>query len=323
MLAQFVERLGGQRRATARSVEIFLDPWMVEFHEVRHGIDRDHLAIRQHRHPVADLVQRVEIVGDEEDGEAERLFQLQRQPVEGRRADRIETRRRLVEEQQFGIERQCAGEAGTLLHPAGKFGRVFVYRFLRQARQLDLVARDVLAQLVGQVGEELLERHLDILAHGQGGEQRPALKKHAPAIANAQHVVRLGIGDRATEHLDMPLGGDLQADDRAHQNRFAGARSADHAEDFAALDLQVEAVVNGLVAEAVDQVLHHQRIIAAIALVAADLAFVFVERHQAHPSSVKNTAKKASSTITAKMPVTTAMVVLSPTSSEFPLTCMP
>ena len=58
-------------------------------------------------------------------------------------------------------------------------------------------------------------------------------------------------------------------------------------------------------------------------LVSAEFAARFVLRHQPHPTSVKNTAKKASMTITAKMPVTTAMVVRRPTSSEFPFTCMP
>ena len=49
---------------------------------------------------------------------------------------------------------------------------------------------------------------------------------------------------------------------------------------------------------------------------------VFVVDH-AQPTSVKKTAKNASSTITMKIACTTAIVVRRPTSSEFPLTCMP
>ena len=53
------------------------------------------------------------------------------------------------------------------------------------------------------------------------------------------------------EHLDFALVGRLQADDRAHQHRFAGARAADHAEDLAAADVEVEILVDDLLAEAV------------------------------------------------------------------------
>ena len=101
MFAQFVERLRGQRGATARPVEIFLYPGMVELHQVGHGIDRDHLVVRQHSHPVADLVQRIEIVGDEEHGQAQRLLEALGQLVERGCPDGVEAGGGLVQEQQF------------------------------------------------------------------------------------------------------------------------------------------------------------------------------------------------------------------------------
>ena len=55
------------------------------------------------------------------------------------------------------------------------------------------------------------------------------------------------------------------------------------------------------------------------------LALVGIGSGVAHaqPTLVKNTAKNASSTITVKIANTTALVVLRPTSSEFPSTFMP
>ena len=53
-----------------------------------------------------------------------------------------------------------------------------------------------------------------------------------------------------------PVGGGLQADDRAHQHRFAGARAADDADDFAAPHIEIEAIMDDLVAEAIDQPAH-------------------------------------------------------------------
>ena len=87
--------------------------------------------------------------------------------------------------------------------------------------------------------------------------------------------------------------GRLQADDRAHQHRLAGARSADHAEDLAAADVEVETLVDDLVAEAVPEAPDRD------------------DRRLAHiqPIWEKKTANTASITITRKIAWTTAAVV--------------
>ena len=294
---------------------------MPGFEQFGDRADRNHAFVGQHRHPVANRVERIEIVGDEEHRQSQGVLQFLGQPIELVRPDRVQPGSRFIEEQQFGIERERTGKAGALLHPARKLGRVFVRCFLRQARQKHLVARDLAAQLRRKLGVELAQRHFDILAYRQRGEQRAALEQHPPAVAHTDIGVRFGIGDRAVEHFDMTLGRLLQTDDRAHQHRLAGARTADHAEDLAPPDLEIEVFVHGLRAETVDQPLDNDRIVATEPLVICGYAMIVV--HQPHPISVKNTAKKASSTITAKMAETTAMVVRLPTSSEFPSTCIP
>src|SRR5688500_15895757 len=109
------------------------------------------------------------------------------------------------------------------------------------------------------------------------------------------------------EHLDLALVGCLEADDRPHQHRLAGARAADHAEDLAALDVEVQALVDDLVAEAVAQPANGD------------------DRLGAHfqPIELKKTANIASSTMTRKIDWTTAVVVRIPTSSLLPWTSMP
>ncbi len=94
--------------------------------------------------------------------------------------------------------------------------------------------------------------------------------------------------------------------------------------------------MHDLVAEAVGQPLDHDgkfavepgRNVVRLALRLGDqflgaVVRVDVRRHQFHPISVKNTAKKASSTMTMKIACTTASVVRRPTSSALPDTCMP
>src|SRR3546814_17009640 len=78
---------------------------------------------------------------------------------------------------------------------------------------------------------------------------------------------------------------------------------------LAAPDLEIEILVHDLLAEAVPE--------------AFDLDDGFAAPVHIHPISVKKTAKKASRTMTRKMPWTTAVVVRSPTSSASPSTCSP
>src|SRR5690606_13778891 len=176
----------------------------------------------------------------------------------------------------------------------------------------------------------LLERNLDVLRHGQRREQRSALEQYAPAAAHRGFLVRLGADRVLAEHAHFPRRRNLQADDRAHQNRLARTRSAHHAEDLSALHSQRKVLVHHLVAEFVAQPFDLDRVIAVelfddvVARLFCDfLAQDFLVLHQPQPTSLKNTAKNASSTMTMKIAWTTAIVVRSPTCSELPLTCMP
>src|SRR3546814_5478413 len=85
---------------SSRPVEIILYPRMLGGKQFRDGADRDDLFLRQHRDPVAGRIERVEIVGDEEDGEPHRVGELADQLVELGGADRVEPGGRLVEEQE-------------------------------------------------------------------------------------------------------------------------------------------------------------------------------------------------------------------------------
>ena len=103
----------------------------------------------------------------------------------------------------------------------------------------------------------LAQRRLDVLRHGQRREQGAALEHHAgPALD-----IGLGTGvvDVAAEDLDMPALGPLEAEDGVEQHRLAGARAADDGEDLAAADLEVEAVMDDIVAEGAAQPAHPHR----------------------------------------------------------------
>ena len=63
---------------------------MIGRQKFRNGADGDYLPVSQHGHPVTNLVQSVEVMGDEEHRQAQSFLQAPCQMVERRRADGIE-----------------------------------------------------------------------------------------------------------------------------------------------------------------------------------------------------------------------------------------
>lgn len=229
---------------------------MIQFLDVRQGCVGHHPAVGDHRDPVADRVQRVQVVGDQEHGQPQRFLQGLDQAVEGGRADRVEAGGGFVQEQQWRIQRQRTGQAGALAHAAGQLRGQLVDRIGGQAGQLHFQQRQFVVPALGQLAVVFLQRHLHVLAHGQRGEQGAVLEQHAGVALDVQPALCI-VGTRvAAEYFDLPGIGHAQAEDRAHQHRFAGTGAADHAQDFAAAHIQVQVFVHGLAAEAVDQATH-------------------------------------------------------------------
>src|SRR5213078_3783272 len=95
----------------------------------------------------------------------------------------------------------------------------------------------------------------------------------------------------------------VQPDDRSQHHRLAGPRAADDAEHLAAPDIEVDAVVDGLLAEAVDEAAH------------ADHEIVRRIGHRQICSRENRIENIASTTITRKIASTTDNVVRRPTLS--------
>src|SRR6056297_1145004 len=254
-------------------------------------------------------MERVQIVSDEKDRQAQRAAEIADQRVEVRSADRIEAGRRLVEKDDLGVEGERTGEARALAHAAGKFGGVLVAREIRQTDHRDLEVGEIAAHRRGQSGDRP-HRHLHVLTHGERGEQRPVLEHDAPA-----GVERPAGGPSArqhvhTEHLDRPGRGLLKAGDGAQQHRLAGSRAADDAEDFAAVDVEIQVFMHDMGAELGSEPPN-----------AYDRLLVCGIFHR--PISAKKMENSASATMTEKIAVTTALDVIRPSDSALPFTRMP
>jgi hypothetical protein len=102
----------------------------------------------------------------------------------------------------------------------------------------------------------LLERHLHVLADGERGEQRAVLEQHAGAALDMQPIGGIVRTRVDAKYRDLARVGRAQPDQRAHQHRFAAARTADHAQDLAGAYVQVEVLVHRLRTEAVEHAAH-------------------------------------------------------------------
>ena len=150
-----------------------------------------------------------------------------------------------------GSSASARARPARLLMPPDSSDGIFRPGVGGQAGHGDLVAGDLVEQRLLDEREIFADRHLDILGDGQGREERAVLEQHSPAPADILRLVLLAPDHIFAEHLDVAGVRHLKADDRAHQHRLAGARSADDAENLAAADIEVEAVMDDLVAEAV------------------------------------------------------------------------
>ena len=180
-------------------------------------------------HAIGDAEDALELVRHEDDREPEGLRERQDQLVEIGRHHGIEAGRRLVEEDELGLERERAGDRGALLHAAGELGGELVGGAV-EADELQLRARDRGDRVVREIGP-LLERQRDVLADGQRAEERAGLEHDAE-----RRKTGLEIGEAAAGDVDLAADGLLEPDQEAEQRRLAAAAAAEDREHLAALD---------------------------------------------------------------------------------------
>src|SRR6266853_1894590 len=259
---------------------------------------------------VASGVEAVEIVGYHENGQAQSALQGPDQFVKVTGADGIEARGRLIEEHQFGVERQRAGQRHALDHAAGQFRGKTAGDFGAQPHHAELGDRDFVEQALRDV-EIFAHRELDILPHRQRGKQGALLEQDAPAPLDPASRGGIGGVEIDPEHLDTAADLGNEADDGAGQHRLAGSGRTDEAQDLAALHVEIEPVQNLGGAEPYRDVAH------------PDDGVGNFRRHRHIPIEAKKIANTPSITMTKKIPCTTEEVVCCPSDSALPSTARP
>ena len=207
----------------------------------------DHLALPDHRDPVGDGLDFLELVRDEDDGAAVRA-EVAHDAEEVLGLAGGEHRGRLVQDQDAGLAHQRLDDLDPLLDADGEF--------------LDHRVRvDVEAELLGQVphlgpgpppveqaeaaGGLLAQGH--VLGHGEHRDEHEVLVHHADPGGDG--VFGGADRDRLAVHPDLALVGLSQPVQDVHQGRFAGPVLAQQGADLAGLDRQVNVIVGHQAAE--------------------------------------------------------------------------
>jgi hypothetical protein len=121
------------------------------------------------------------------------------------------------------------------------FGGKAVGNLGPQAHHAELGHHDLVKQPLRHL-EIFADRKLDILPHGQRGEQGTLLEQNTPAPLDRAPRGMIGGVEIDAEYLDAPCNLGHEPDDGTRQDRFAGAGGADKAEDLAAPDVEIERV---------------------------------------------------------------------------------
>jgi hypothetical protein len=194
----------------------------------------------------------VHLVGDHDAGHAELLGQVVDEPVDLGRGHRVETRRRLVVEENLGVERQGPGQARPLFHAARDLRRVLV-GVLAEAHELQLDLDHHLDDVLVE-HRVLLQGQGHVLRHRHRVEKRPGLKQDPDLLADLVEAVLVEGQQVAPQQGDAPRIG-LQGPDHVPQQRgLARPRAAHHDHRLAGKDLEVHPVEDDLLAELLDEV---------------------------------------------------------------------
>ena len=230
--------------------------------------------VEQHGDAIANRIKAVQIVRDHENSEAQALAAIRRsarrsaprRSGRGRRSARRGTADPGRAPGRGRGSRACACRRDSsegFLSPASA-GRPTI---------ATLSAAIVAHQLFVEPGM-LADRHDDVVGDAERGEQRAVLELHAGARLHARARPCRARRPVSTPSISMlPLACRIEADDGAQQHGLAGSRSADQADHLAAKYVEVEIVVDDVVAELGAHAAQLQHDIAAVAMIGELPAF--------------------------------------------------
>src|SRR5436305_10300682 len=208
----------------------------------------DDLSRVHDRDAVGELEQEREVVRDEEDGEAEVPLQLLDLLEDLALHDDVERRRRLVEDDELGIEREGHRDDHALAHPAGELVRIRPRAALVHADELQQLARAHQRAMLRDALVGLHHVHELVADPHHGVERVHRALEHHGHVPPAELAQLLGALADEVDALEENAAADdarrrsKDLHDRVRDRALAAAGLPGQAEDLAAPDLEVDAV---------------------------------------------------------------------------------
>src|SRR2546430_3069115 len=209
-------------------------------------------------------VEEPDVAGDREDAgqlrvpdhprRAEAIAQLEDEVVQQLGADGVQARRRLVEEEDVGVERHGPGQAGALAHAAADLRGIELLE-ASQADQREL-QRDELGDLRRREPRVLAERETDVLGQRQRAPERAALVQHPEAAHDPLARLRLRRPEAFAVVEDAAAGGVDEADQVPEQRALAATAAAHDHEDLAGPHREVQVALDDALAVPPVEVAH-------------------------------------------------------------------
>ena len=188
----------------------------------------------QDEDPVGEQHRFLDVVRDHDHGlgrEPLSFPQFQQLAAQVLRGEHVQRAERLVHQQRRRLHDESAGEADTLAHAAGQF--LGISRLVAvQAHQVDRAQRPLSPPRGGHPPG--LQPDLNVLLHGEPGEQRERLEHHRGVAVGAYQPLA------AEENL--ALGRCDQAGDAPQQGGLAAAAAAEQRDELALIDVQRDAI---------------------------------------------------------------------------------
>ena len=160
-----------------------------------------------------------------------------------------------IEQQNFGVHRQCADDGNALLLAAGQLPWV-APGLVQQVHAVQQGLGFFLYLVFGTLGHLERSQH-NVVQHGQMREQLIVLEYHADALAQTRQPLA-AVGNSLIAQADAPALGGLQRVDAAQQRALAAAAGAYHHDDLAGADGKADVIQHCIFPIALDQMLYGQ-----------------------------------------------------------------
>src|SRR6201993_1253365 len=241
-------------RANTATVEELPHHRLVAGQQHLTGTEHDQMPAEQHAHVVRHRTGDVDVVGHDQDRAVDLGVDVDEQLAQVRSTDRVQTRVRLVTQDDLRVQHQRTGQPGALAHTAGDLTRELLL-IPAKTHHLQLLHDDV---------TDLAFLFLGVLTQREGGvviqvhrpEQRAVLEHHTEQRADVVELLGRALGDVGAINDDRTPLRAQQPDQRLQEDGLTGTRRAQQNADLTLRDLQRDIFPDPLGSEGLRQPLN-------------------------------------------------------------------